>query len=389
MVGIVTKSDRWDLITEAFSKTQIGMAYIGGDDITSLVPSPKHYLNPNELQSESAVMKVISEWNPLFFMTTSGNDNLILNDAKLGGIFSSKILYIGPSQETIMNCNNKHLAKELFDRENIRNPKWIYAENKQSINAIDMKFPVVIKRLNGWSGYMQNVVRDQEKLVLLLDQIEYPALIEEHISGVEFSVDMVVWDKDYFFYPLVYKGRTDLEATHPLSKIRICPAPVSEVVEKQIQECARKVCETLNIQGYVDIDIILSDSGDIYILEVNPRFSGATRLVNMSSQINPYEVLIKKAYLKQNYPYFNTQIAIEVPIFKQGNVPASKDQIVYYTNRNNGTLGTLCLTSERVEHLYEKFNSMIPVFGLECLEYEVNELINATDGYLNSHYKNS
>ena len=92
-----------------------------------------------------------------------------------------------------------------------------------------------------------------------------PYLIEEFVEGVEYSVDAIR-----------YGGRTICSAYRKISSRTLSgPADTRTVMEfPLIERMASRMLDELDFNGLCGFDFMVSDSGQAYLLECNPRFTG-------------------------------------------------------------------------------------------------------------------
>ncbi len=133
--------------------------------------------------------------------------------------------------------------------------------------------PLVVKPVCGGSSVGVSVVHSEAELTSALQlafRYEDRVLIEEYISGREFSVGLVgsqvlppieIRPKQGFYdYRNKYqKGMTD----------EICPADIDKDTSIRMQRMAGIVYAALSLSAYARIDFIMNKRGEIYCLEAN------------------------------------------------------------------------------------------------------------------------
>lgn len=129
----------------------------------------------------------------------------------------------------------------------------------------DSDFPVIFKRDKSFGG--SGVYRPRSREALLKLMVHEPGgrfLIEEYIEGYDCSVDAFRWHD--FFAAGCYRS---------LANRGQGPATERESVENpMLCEFARKILDHLDYNGVCGFDFRISQSGDPYFLECNPRFTG-------------------------------------------------------------------------------------------------------------------
>ena len=154
--------------------------------------------------------------------------------------------------------------------------------------------PVVVKNLADSGGVGFQVIRDLKGL----DDLEtrpYPALIEKFVAGPEFSVEVLNFNGEALPLLPVYKGFTNLDAIHPMERVRLAPAPLDAVDTAGLRRLAKEIVRGLDLQPTADVDIIWGDDGP-QVLEINPRFGGVTALSMAASGVLVYWALVDMVF---------------------------------------------------------------------------------------------
>ena len=177
------------------------------------------------------------------------------------------IKYTGSGYKGSMLAMDKEISKRLFKEDNIKTADYyIYGDNKS------ISFPLVIKPCNNGSSIGVSIANNNKEFDLALNKLKNckdKILVEKYIKGREFSVGIIennvlppieiIPSKGFYDYKNKYqKGYTK----------EICPANISEKLEKKLKKLALKVHKSLYLENYSRIDFILKDD-DFYCLEAN------------------------------------------------------------------------------------------------------------------------
>lgn len=134
-------------------------------------------------------------------------------------------------------------------------------------------FPCVVKPACGGSSVGVTIVKEKEDYDKALDnafQWEKEVLVEEYISGREFTVgvidgqalpviEIVPVDGFYDYHNKYAEGAT----------MEICPANIDDSIAGELQVYAERVCSILGLNVYARMDFIVGDNGNVYCLEAN------------------------------------------------------------------------------------------------------------------------
>lgn len=182
---------------------------------------------------------------------------------------------------------DKVLTKEFVDRAGIKTAKRFSRSN-----AI---FPVFVKPRFGGSSVHTARIESAEALETFLENVSEEMMIEEAVSGREFTVGVVeqnpgdpealpvveIVSKNKFFD---YESKYD--ADHLASEI--CPARIDRVLSRQLQEAAIAVHTLIGATHISRSDFIVNDAGEIYFLEINtiPGLTNTSLVPKMLKQAN-------------------------------------------------------------------------------------------------------
>ena len=224
------------------------------------------------------------------------------------------IPFVGADALTLGLTLDKVMAKKIFIAEKIPTPKFFEVKTcEELVNTDHCKFPLIVKpRFEGSSkGLSENSrVENNEELK---KQVEYvvstykqPALIEEFISGQEFTVAIVGNDPPEAM-PIVQikiDGRLQLNNKfYTFARITsdrleyICPARITHDLKKKLNEIAIKTYRAVECRDFGRVDFRVDSEGNPYVLEINPLPSLSTEDVFMLVANNigiSYEQIIGK-----------------------------------------------------------------------------------------------
>ena len=224
------------------------------------------------------------------------------------------IPFVGADALTLGLTLDKVMAKKIFIAEDIPTPRYFEIKSVDNLlNTDHLKFPLIVKpRFEGSSKGLTESSR-VENMEELKKQVEYvmntykqPALIEEFISGQEFTVAVVGNDPPEVL-PIVQikiDGRLKLnDKFYTFARIAsdrlayICPARISQELKKEISELALKTYNAVECRDFGRVDFRVDNDGKPYVLEINPLPSLSTEDVFMivAKQVGiSYEEMIGK-----------------------------------------------------------------------------------------------
>jgi len=208
------------------------------------------------------------------------------------------IPFVGADALTLSLTLDKIMAKKIFIAEGIPTPKFFEIKTPESVrNTNHFKFPLIVKpRFEGSSKGLSDNSRvenrqDLEKQVeYIISTYKQPALIEQFISGQEFTVAIVGNDPPEAM-PIVQikiDGRLKLnDKFYTFARIQsdrleyICPAHINNDLKEKISELALKTYMAVECRDFGRVDFRVDNDGNPYVLEINPLPSLSTEDVFM------------------------------------------------------------------------------------------------------------
>ncbi|AVH64255.1 carbamoyl phosphate synthase-like protein [Nostoc sp. 'Peltigera membranacea cyanobiont' N6] len=184
--------------------------------------------------------------------------------------------------KTIQICNDKYKTYNFLLKHQFCTPQtWLPEEVKG--REEEMTYPLIVKPRNGFSSIDVFRVENAVDLLQTLKKVNQP-LIQEYLSGTEFTIDVVTDDKSHIL------------AVVPRERIQV-KAGISykgrTVKDEKLSEPAKEIAQALNINGHCNIQCRLQNNVPKFF-EVNPRFSGTLPLT-IAAGINSPLMLVKLA----------------------------------------------------------------------------------------------
>jgi len=222
--------------------------------------------------------------------------------------------FVGADAMTLSLTLDKIMAKKIFIAENIPTPKFLEIKNTASLTDTDhLKFPLIVKpRFEGSSkglsedSRVENTEELKKQAEYIINTYKQPALIEEFISGQEFTVAVVGNDPAEALPVVQIKidGKLKLnDKFYTFARITsdrleyTCPARIDASLNKKILDLALKTYNAVECRDFGRVDFRVDNDGKPYVLEINPLPSLSTEDVFMLLAKNigiTYEQMISK-----------------------------------------------------------------------------------------------
>jgi len=177
---------------------------------------------------------------------------------------------------------DKNLAKELYKLHGLPVAPWRIIETAKEYSAEEivaaLGLPLVVKPVSDGSSLGMTIVRDVSELaagIAIAQQHGGRAMVESFVRGREVTVGVlgndapvalplveIIPGKDFEFFN--YDAKYQPGATR-----EVCPAEVDSELTRRAQEFGVTAHKALQLRGYSRTDMIISEAGDLFLLETN------------------------------------------------------------------------------------------------------------------------
>ena len=210
----------------------------------------------------------------LAFITIHGTFG---EDGQLQKILEDRgVAYTGDGIEASRVSFDKILSKEKFREHNIATPEWEVIEAGQRPT---ISIPLVVKPARQGSTVGVVIVKNANELDSALKEAgkyDRKLLIEKFVSGRELTIG-VLGDLALPILEIIPKGGFyDFNNKYPFLNPQggggaehVCPAKIEPHKTKEIQAEALRAFRALGLVVYGRVDILLSGTGHLFVLEVN------------------------------------------------------------------------------------------------------------------------
>lgn len=247
---------------------------------------------------EPLVAELVSSAPELVFNLAESFDGKSALESSVTGLMNLLDLrYTGSSPAGLLISGDKSLTKKILTFHGILTPQFATVYRGALDSAGDLDFPLIVKPPQedasiGLTG--ASVVHDLKQLLermsALQAEFNAPVLVEQYIEGREFYVGVLgnanaealpIIELDFTGFPegapriasWEAKWGTDgagAGAEYAGTK-SIFPESLDTELAERMQKVAVEAFHALRLRDYARIDLRVSPSGDIYVIEVNPN----------------------------------------------------------------------------------------------------------------------
>ena len=186
------------------------------------------------------------------------------------------IKYTGPNYVGSALAMDKGITKQIFQKNLIPTPSGGVlhkTDADKSLDALHLTLPVVVKPCCGGSSigvYIPQTLAEYDDAIRKAFKYEDEIVVEPYIKGREFAcgyidgtalpIIEIIPKTGFFDYANKYQADLTQE---------ICPALIDDDITARIQATTIAACKALKLDVYSRADFLLTESGEIYCLEVN------------------------------------------------------------------------------------------------------------------------
>lgn len=231
------------------------------------------------------VMDILRRENPMGVIVQFGGQTAI-NLAK--PLMESGINILGTKVDDIDRAEDRDRFMQAMSKLGIPFPPGNTAFTLKDAKRIaeELGYPVLVRPSYVLGGRAMEIIYSGEELKSYMNKAiqassKHPILIDKYILGKEVEIDGISDGKDVLIPGIM--EHIERAGVHSGDSFAIYPPQtISEFVKKKIVDCSIKIARELRIKGLFNIQFVVDENDNLYVLEVNPR---ASRTVPIFSKI--------------------------------------------------------------------------------------------------------
>jgi len=290
---------------------------------TDYTTADKLYFEP--LTTED-VMNILLFENPEGVIASLGGQTAI-NLAE--PLMRRGVRIVGTDCDAIERAENRDSFEKILEELNIPQPQGrAVTKIEDGIAAAKaIGYPVLVRPSFVLGGRAMQIVANEDQLrhylhnAVQIDE-DKPVLVDKYIQGKEVEVDAICDGRDVFVPGIM--ELVERTGIHSGDSISVYPTfSISDKVKGTILQYAKKLGLGIGIVGLFNIQFIVDDKDDVYIIEVNPRSSRTVPFLSKSTGYSladiATEVIMGKSLKEQGifdiYPTEKKRWYVKVPVF--------------------------------------------------------------------------
>ena len=290
---------------------------------TDYTTADKLYFEPLTVED---VMSVIEFEKPIGVIASLGGQTAINLAAPLA---ERGVKIIGTDCDAIERAENRDAFEKILEELKIPQPKGqAVTKIEDGVRvAKEVGYPVLVRPSFVLGGRAMQLVGNEEQLrhylrtAVEIDE-DKPVLVDHYIQGKEVEVDAICDGHDVFVAGIM--ELVERTGIHSGDSISVYPSfSISNKVKGKILTYTKQLGLGIGIIGLFNIQFIVDEKDDVYIIEVNPRSSRTVPFLSKSTGYSLADIateVIMGATLKELgifdiYPEEKKRWYCKVPVF--------------------------------------------------------------------------
>lgn len=266
------------------------------DVITTLRKSGHEVLVLGVQYDLKPIRDAVEEWKPdvVFNLLIEFHGETVYGQNIASFLELMRVPYTGTNPRGLVLAQGKDLSKKLLKYHRIPVPAFaVFPIGRKVKRPSKLGFPLIVKSTfeDASIGISQASVVDtdeklEERVQFIHKLVGTPAIAEQFIDGREIYVGVLgnerlrvlpIWELEVENLPQRAHFIATERVKHNVAyqeKRGIVQGPAEDLtpaLENRIRETAKRICRTLELDGYVRIDFRLTADGVPYFIEANPN----------------------------------------------------------------------------------------------------------------------
>lgn len=266
-------------------------------DVVSTLRAAGHEVQPLGVQDELKPIRTqVESWKPhvVFNLLEQFHGETAYDQNVASYLELLRIPYTGCNPRGLMLARGKALAKKLLHYHRIPTPAFaVFPIGHRIRRPARLGFPLIVKSISedasrgiAQASLVENDDKLAERVAFVHERIGTDAIAEQYIEGREIYVGVLGNDRLRVLPVWELEFGSDAEGVSRIAteKLKhdpnyqerrgIASGPAKKLppeLRTRIQKLAKRICRTLELDGYARVDFRLTAEGVPYFLEANPN----------------------------------------------------------------------------------------------------------------------
>ncbi len=266
-------------------------------DVVSTLRAAGHDVKPLGVQDELKPIRYqVDNWKPhvVFNLLEEFHGETAYDQNVASFLELMRVPYTGCNPRGLMLARGKALSKKLLHYHRIPTPAFaVFPMRRKIRRPARLGFPLIVKSISedASRGIAQASLVDSddrlaERVGFVHERIGTDAIAEQYIEGRELYVGVLGNDRLRVLPVWELEFGSDAEGVSRIATEKVKHDPgyqerrgivagparkLAPELQARIQRLAKRICRTLELDGYARVDFRLSADGIPYFLEANPN----------------------------------------------------------------------------------------------------------------------
>ncbi|TDQ83251.1 D-alanine-D-alanine ligase [Dongia mobilis] len=266
-------------------------------DVVSTLRGSGHEVLPLGVQHElKPIRDTIEEWKPdvVFNLLEQFHGETAYDQNVASYLELMRIPYTGCNSRGLMLARGKALSKKLLSYHRIPTPAFaVFPIGRKIRRPARLGFPLIVKSLTedssvgiAQASLVDNDEKLAERVTFIHQRVGTDAIVEQFIDGRELYVGVFgndrlrvlpIWELEFGDTGgarrriATERVKHDIDYQERRGILQGAARDISPELRTRIRQTVKRICRTLELDGYVRIDFRLTAEGVPYFLEANPN----------------------------------------------------------------------------------------------------------------------
>ncbi len=205
---------------------------------------------------------------------------------------------LGTQYDAVDLAEDRERFGALLDRLRIRCPEWGIAESGREAAEIAHRigYPVLVRPSYVLGGRAMRVCyRGAEVVGAFRADLRGKVLVDRFVeNAIEIDVDALCDGRET--YVAAVMQHVEEAGVHSGDSACVLPAPsLTGTTAREVEEIVRTLAPALGTVGLINVQLAVADTGEVYVLEANPRASRTVPFASKATGLNLVEAACRLA----------------------------------------------------------------------------------------------